>query len=366
MKILCVHQSADLYGSDRSFAQSVGVLKNTYPDSTITIILPKNGPLVDLLHPISDHIIFEDVGSFARRDLKVKPLKVIVKLFKSVIQARKRITEADLVYVNTLVVFGYLLASIFTKNTINHIREVPSKFESMVFSFLFFINRSTLIFNSKYTSNSFYILGNNNYVVYNGVPKQISITSNVLSEQIKLVLVGRINSWKGHKLAINALSILIANGALAKLRIVGSTAKDQGFYLDDLKVLVNSLNLNKYIEFCDFQDDPKEHYEWSNIVLVPSTNPEPFGRVAIEGMSYGRVVIAANHGGLSEILENSMGGVLFEPSSVSDLISSIELFLNNKELILSKSDEAYNVFNSKFSESNYIDNLKNVFINLPR
>jgi glycosyltransferase involved in cell wall biosynthesis len=52
---------------------------------------------------------------------------------------------------------------------------------------------------------------------------------------------------------------------------------------------------------------------------VPSLEPEPFGRVAIEAMSFGKPVIAAAHGGLLDIVADGATGRLFAPGDANAL-----------------------------------------------
>ena len=59
--ILCVHQGAELYGSDRMFVMSVSALRTTYPDAKITVVLPQTGPLIEYLEPICDEIIYQEL-----------------------------------------------------------------------------------------------------------------------------------------------------------------------------------------------------------------------------------------------------------------------------------------------------------------
>jgi hypothetical protein len=57
MKIICVHQSADMYGSDRSFLQVVIYLSQSGDFKKITIVLPRTGPLVSELEKLNVDII---------------------------------------------------------------------------------------------------------------------------------------------------------------------------------------------------------------------------------------------------------------------------------------------------------------------
>ena len=54
------------------------------------------------------------------------------------------------------------------------------------------------------------------------------------------------------------------------------------------------------------------YYDVLDISVVPSTEPEPFGLVATESMLSMKPVVAANHGGLSEIIVNNETGFFFE------------------------------------------------------
>lgn len=355
MKILCVHQSSELYGSDRSFVQSVIVLREKYPSAEITVILPSNGPLVTILPSGIDNIIFEDVGNFARGDLR-SPLKLIKRMFSSSLLAFRKIREHDLVYVNTIVVFGYVLASIFTKRIVLHVREVPSKLESKVFSLLFFINRSILIFNSHFTKGRMSIFGNKAYVVYNGISGPLNVVENKIKDSVKLLLIGRITAWKGQDVAVDAVRELIESGVKVDLRIVGSVALNQSTYFDELEKKMSDFDLRNNIKIYDFDENPQHHFDWANIVLVPSVTPEPFGRVAIEGMANGRPIIASNHGGLSEILHNNNGGILVSPISCKEIAAAV-VKLNSNEMLAEVGESAVNRYKENFSEDIYKINL---------
>jgi glycosyltransferase involved in cell wall biosynthesis len=50
------------------------------------------------------------------------------------------------------------------------------------------------------------------------------------------------------------------------------------------------------------------------MVVVPSVWKEPFGRVVIESYAYGKPVLAANRGGLPEIVKSDTGRI-FDPES---------------------------------------------------
>lgn len=362
MKILCVHQGAELYGSDRSFALSVETLRDKYPEATLVVIIPNEGELIPYLEPFVNEIIIQDVGAIQRSDFKL-PFSTLIRLCKSSYLAWKRIKHFDVVYMNTIVVFAFMIASIFsTKTIIHHIREIPSKTESYIFSLLFRLNKSFLIFNSQYTKNSFSFLkqGSNN-VVLNGVQAFESEEKIKNQSTFNILLIGRINAWKGQTLAIKAIELLASKYPQIRLRIVGSAAEGQEFYVENMLTCIKQLELSKYIEYVSFQNDPKEHFYWSTISVVPSTKPEPFGRVAIESLALGRPVIASNHGGLIEIIKADIGGYLFNAGDENDLAIKISLLIDDEELLRKKSVEAKDCFEKNFSEKVYKKNFNFTF-----
>ena len=45
MRIACVHQGYELYGSDRCFAESVAAIRAAFPEADIEVVLPRRGPI---------------------------------------------------------------------------------------------------------------------------------------------------------------------------------------------------------------------------------------------------------------------------------------------------------------------------------
>jgi len=362
MKILCVHQAAELYGSDRSFALTIKALRGHYPDAEIVVVLPKSGPLEELIEPLVNCIEIRDIGTMQRSDIK-KPIQTIKRLGVAIFHAIKHMTKYDVVYINTIVVFAYMIGAIFTKKlVINHIREIPSKKESLVFSLLFRFNRAHLIFNSNYSLNSYsYIKSARSHVVLNGLKALDRNVKFELSQTFNILVIGRIHINKGQLLAIEAIKLLITQYPHIRLRIVGSPVNGQEWQVKKLEEAIIFNKLEEVVEFIPFDSNPLRHFTWSTISLIPSIKPESFGRVAIESFSIGRPVVATKLGGLAEIIKNNVGGYLFNCNDKNDLAAKISLFLNDESLLYEKSEEAYQSFEDNFSEDIYINNFCSTF-----
>jgi glycosyltransferase involved in cell wall biosynthesis len=75
-----------------------------------------------------------------------------------------------------------------------------------------------------------------------------------------------------------------------------------------------------------------ELYRNALFLVVPSVWPDPCPTVALEAMAHGRPVIASATGGLTDIVEDGVTGLLVEPKSSAALIRAIESLLDDGEL----------------------------------
>ena len=69
-------------------------------------------------------------------------------------------------------------------------------------------------------------------------------------------------------------------------------------------------------------------YSVADIVLSTSVEPEAFGRVSAEASAMAKPVIATNHGGSREIIENNVTGWLVEPRNPENLADKISYVLS--------------------------------------
>jgi len=365
--ILCVHQGYELYGSDRSFALSVGILKTLYPTVKVSVVIPKEGPIRQLLEPVSDELIIdENLGVLRRKELKKAPFRLLYKIIRGALSAVVSSKKYDLVYINTIVVVDYILAARFMKaSAVLHIREIPTGLQQVFFNKLVSFSKLNIIFNSSSTSQAFRLpIKQNKAVLLNGV-KGFPDVAKIAHSGVNILLIGRLTEWKGQMFFLKALSQLLKHKNYdIKVRIVGDVFENQIEYKEALQGYVQTHDLEEKVTFSPFTDNPESEYEWSDIVVIPSTKPEPFGRVAIEAMSARRCVIAANHGGLTEIVEDKQSGVLFDANNIDSFIFEIQQLLDTPILIGEYAERGLQVFKNKFSEETYKENFSKLMLDV--
>ena len=153
---------------------------------------------------------------------------------------------------------------------------------------------------------------------------KFSKQNNIDRNKFIILLPGRITYWKGQKIFIEAIKLLYEKSDTPALEaiILGS---DQGrnVFKKQLIGLVQQHRLSKVIKFIDHCSEMPVAYGIANIVCSCSSEPEAFGRVAVESQSMQIPIIASDIGGSKETIIKGKTGYLFKNKDSIDLANSI-------------------------------------------
>ena len=158
---------------------------------------------------------------------------------------------------------------------------------------------------------------------------------NINKEKPLILLPGRLTSWKGQEMFIEALNLVNKEMPEQPFSavILGS---DQGrnVYKKKLLRLVEQYRLNNQVQFFDKCELMPLAYKISDIIVSASIEPEAFGRVSVEAQSMEKPIIASNIGGSNETIVNDKTGFLFEAGKPEELSKKIIHALNLDESTL--------------------------------
>ena len=150
---------------------------------------------------------------------------------------------------------------------------------------------------------------------------------NINRNKFIILLPGRLTSWKGQKIFIEAIKLLSEKNDIPPFEaiILGS---DQGrnVYKKQLIDLVQQHRLNKIIKFINHCKEMPVAYAIANLVCSCSYEPEAFGRVSVEAQSMQVPIVASNIGGSKETIIQEKTGYLFnnkDPASLASLMQEI-------------------------------------------
>jgi glycosyltransferase involved in cell wall biosynthesis len=174
---------------------------------------------------------------------------------------------------------------------------------------------------------------------------------NLDLEKKTILLPGRLTSWKGQNILIEALNILIEdyNKTNFQAIILGS---DQGrkIYSKKLFSLVERYQLNQKVRFITHAKDMPVAYSVADIVVSSSIEPEAFGRVAVEAQAMKKPIVASDIGGSKETVLHEKSGILYKAGDARELAKVLNKLIElDKEALYSMGNEGRKNVTKKFN-----------------
>ena len=180
---------------------------------------------------------------------------------------------------------------------------------------------------------------------------------------INILSVGRLSIEKGFHISIRAIATIIKNHPNIKYRIVGG-----GIEENNLAELIKDLGLQNNVEIIGSVSTEmlSSYYADAHIFILPSidfrdgSHTETQGVVLQEAQSSGIPVIASKTGGIPEIINDNVTGLLFDEENHEQLSKKISSLIDNDQIYQSLSIQG-----KKDVEDNYsIDVICNQLINV--
>jgi len=148
------------------------------------------------------------------------------------------------------------------------------------------------------------------------IPKDYKIIGNIAA----------FTGFKDHKTWVNTVSELVKRGIKAKYLLIG-----EGSLESEVKKQVEELGLASEIVFGGFRNDIVNVLPEFDLFLFTSNN-EPTGGVLLESYACKVPIVAANAGGIPEVIVDGETGLLAQMGNPIDFADKVELMLNDIEL----------------------------------
>ncbi len=355
-RILFVNHTAKLGGGElalRSMLRHLDASRVTYE-----VLLFEDGPLAKLLQPETRVHLLPLAGAVreARKDtlggFRLGHLRQVAGLAPYLWRLRTLIRGlgVDIVHTNSLKadVLGGIAGLLAGKRVVWQVRDriaadyLPQRAVRM-FRRLTRIIPHAVITNSHATMESLVLPARSGgvsrwkprlaEVVHDGldlslIPIMPAPASGVPATLV-VGLVGRISPWKGQDIFLRAIQRIHVEFPAVRFQLIGSPLFGEEAYEAELRALCTQLGLDGCVEFCGFVHNVPEHMASLGVVVHASVIDEPFGQVVIEGMAAGKPVIATRGGGVSEIVEDGVSGMLVPKKDVVALADAMQTLLRD-------------------------------------
>jgi glycosyltransferase involved in cell wall biosynthesis len=177
-------------------------------------------------------------------------------------------------------------------------------------------------------------------VVHRGVDLELFNANNIkparviaqsknlnLKDNIPVIMMAaRPAMWKGYLELIRALSLV---NETFQCVLIGAENGSQNFQKTLIDKIIK-LKLETKVKLSKSSNDIQAALMLSDIVVMPSVTPEPFGRIILEAQALGKIPIAFDHGGASETIIDGKNGFLADPVKVESLAEKISMALSIK------------------------------------
>jgi|TARA_B110000259_G_scaffold71330_1_gene84013 glycosyltransferase involved in cell wall biosynthesis len=154
-----------------------------------------------------------------------------------------------------------------------------------------------------------------------------------LDRDKKIILMpGRLTSWKGQELFIEALNLVNQEmGHQSFYAVVLGSDQGRDVYSKKIKRLAEQYRLTRQLKFIQHCENMPLAYKISDLIVSASIEPESFGRVVVEAQSMEKPIVASDIGGSNETIINNKTGLLFESGNAKSLSKKIIEVLNLDE-----------------------------------
>jgi glycosyltransferase involved in cell wall biosynthesis len=222
-----------------------------------------------------------------------------------------------------------------------------------------------VLVNSQATGKAFVAAGGKENlvsVVYNGFKSEPF--DRVSTQEIKdlrdslgienTILVGlfsRLSYWKGQHLLLQAIEQLPQVHAI----LVGDALFGEEAYVSYLKTIADKPELKNRVHWLGFRDDIPTLMKACDVIVHTSTEPEPFGRVIVEGQLAHKPVIASAAGGALELIEDGKTGLLFSSGDAIALRGQIQKLVEDAAFSKTLAEQGCSSAITNFALENILD-----------
>ena len=338
-RVLYLHSSAGRYGADRQLLLLATTLdpERYHP----LVVLPFEGPLTHDLRDAGIEVLTGPLAVLRREHLTPLGLSRLARELSYQRPSLERLVRAqriDVVHANTSVILGARAAAhTGGARYAVHVREIyPQPPVAWPWHRRRLLSADAVLCVSRATAAplgaaaNVHVVPDGLAVLHEPGDRGASRLSLGLPQTAFTVAVlGRISGWKGQAVLARALGEepLRVRGAIGL--VAGDVWPSQRHWEDELRAVAQPLG--DRFRLLGFRDDLATIYGAADVVVVPSTQPDPLPNSALEAAAAGCCVVASDLGGLPEIVRDGETGVLVPPGDPGALARALVALADDPE-----------------------------------
>ncbi len=179
------------------------------------------------------------------------------------------------------------------------------------------------------------------------------------SNSQRFIHIARFNPVKDQQSLIQAFAILVKENNYSSKQ-VNLTLVGDGELTNELKLLASDKQLNDFVTFTGARNDIPELLLQAD-VFVLSSIAEGIPMTVLEAMAASLPIISTDVGGLSELVENGVTGLLVGKQNATALAKAMQTYIDSPQLIAQQGEQAHKFVEQHFSETNMVGEYLNLY-----
>ena len=362
MKVLFVQKISGISGSERYFINVIPKLQKREIDIEFLI----------LYSDVEQTVEFEQfMRSF---DVKIHKIQISsYHIFFSIFQITNVVrggsydmVHSHLIHADALLAIAKVIGCKFKLISTKHgydeefIKKHGLFLDKKLFNVYYFVAYfAELFIDASFTvshglSKLYFNLGITNYypkVIWHGIEtgEEPGVLQDEHKERPYILVLGRLATWKGHKLLFDAFSKIATQFPEVSIRVVGG-----GGELKALQKYTKEIGIEAQIEFLGHRNVVDEQLANCLFLVSPSIG-EGFGLVNIEAFAFSKPVVAFDVPAFNEIIDHNVDGILVPAFDIDLLSDALKKMLTNPELAASMGANGLSKLKGTFSLSKCIE-----------
>lgn len=370
VQTLLLNHSATMGGAE----QGMFDLARLRRDSTLAVLL-EDGPFRERLEQAGVPVRVINAGAMhrVRRDSRLPSTAALASVWRAAREVAEISRDFDVMLANSqkALIVGALATYRTDTPMLWHLHDIigPPYFSRLnIMADVMLANRRAerVIAVSQATADAFIAQGGDAdkvHVVYNGTDAAPFEASAARAGRVRaelglseVPLVGcfsRIAEWKGQHVLLDAVAELPGVHVL----VVGGPLFNEHAYEQQLRDRVRALGIEDRVHFLGHRADVAELLRNVDLVVHPSTAPEPFARTLIESIFAGHAPIASSCGGVPELIDSGRTGFLFPPGDAEALRALLRHLLEHPDVVTQVATRALAHAYENFALPAYADSM---------
>jgi glycosyltransferase involved in cell wall biosynthesis len=372
MKTLYIHGSADHYGSAKILLDILRLPGNA---ANAMVVLPHDGVLVEDIKALGIPVHIMNLGVLRRKYMTPWGIVGRVFLWFSAIRKLKQLTtlhNIQRVYINSAnVIIGPALKQKNQTELVWHLHEIVEHPTVLKTFLAYLIGKADKIIAVSKATQTFWekAIGNKPiHLLYNGMDlskytnvssEKKNIIPNALSNETWVGMIGRVQHWKGQHYFLDIIEAYLKQNPLdtiTRFIIAGDAYPGYENLAIELSLAIERKGLHKRVTYLGYRSDIPQLLASLDLLVLPSTSPDPLPTVVLEAMASSKPVLATAQGGAMEMVVDQETGRFMPIGNAKQAAAVLAELLQDKERLKEMGTAGRRRVEKEFSAAAFANN----------